>query len=601
MPSQPSISMSTTSNPDLPAIQYSVWPADLHGHRFAVKLRITNPDPNGQVLEMPAWIPGSYLIRDFSKQIESIEAYNADAKRQPLTLERIDNDHWRLPKVTGSVEVLTKVYAFDSSVRAAYLDQERGFFNASSLCLAVKGQEHLPCALAIVPPSTSATEHWNVQTTLQAAKTDERGFGFYLAKNYDDLLDHPVAMGEFQTVHWQSHGVPHAMAIQGCIHPVDAQRLANDLQAICNSTINLFEPRSKKAPFTYYLFLVNAVLSGYGGLEHRASTALLCRRDQLPQRGLPLDETSYREFLGLCSHEYFHAWLVKRIQALAFQPYRLDRRNHTRLLWLFEGFTSYYDDLQLLRSKRIDLKTYLTLVANNWNGVLRGPGRVKQSLADSSFDAWTKYYQADENTPNAVVSYYGKGALAALGLDLKIRQFSQNRHSLDDLMRLIWQKHGITMSGIAEDGLDGLLQELLGTSFNKIWQEFKTQYIYGLEDLPLQKWFDPRFIKVTVKKQTQIDDIKLQLGMRHTDINGWLKVTHVLDGGAAQAAGLAPGDLLASINGERITTARLDKVLSGLSENQAIAFCFYREDLEHESMAVLHPSQAPIQYQLEPA
>ena len=241
--------MSSASNSDLPVIQYTIWPADLHGHRFQVKLRIENPDAHGQVLRMPAWIPGSYLIRDFSKQIESIEAYAVDVKNKPLALERIDNDRWHLPKVSGPVEILTTVYAFDPSVRAAYLDSERGFFNASSLCLAVVGQEHLSCAVAIAAPEAASADHWTVQTSLQSATTDERGFGFYLAKNYDDLLDHPVAMGEFQVIAWQSNGVPHSMAVQGCVHLVDMQRLANDLQAICTSTINLFEPTSKRAPF----------------------------------------------------------------------------------------------------------------------------------------------------------------------------------------------------------------------------------------------------------------------------------------------------------------------------------------------------------------
>ena len=585
-------------NADLPAIQYTVWPADLHGHHFRVKLHIANPDANGQVLQMPAWIPGSYLIRDFSKQIESIEAYSVVGSRKKIALDRIDNDHWRLPPVNGPVEILTTVYAFDSSVRAAYLDTERAFFNATSLCLAVKGQEHLPCSLAITAPEISFADHWTVQTTLRAVKTDSRGFGFYLAKNYDDLLDHPVALGEFQVVHWKSNGVPHRMAIQGCNHIVDTRRLAEDLQAVCTSTINLFEPKTKLAPFGEYLFLVNAVLSGYGGLEHRDSTALLCRRDQIPQENILFEESAYREFLGLCSHEYFHAWLVKRIQPKAFQPYDLAKRNHTRLLWVFEGFTSYYDDLQLLRSKRIDLKTYLKLVADNWNGILRGPGRHKQSLADSSFDAWTKYYQADENTPNAVVSYYGKGALLALGLDLQIRAFSKNKRSLDDLMRLLWRKHG--SEGIAEDGLDDLVFELLGTGFSKTWNEMKSRYIFGVEDIPLQKWIGSNLISVKPKMLTTLEKMKLQFGMRHIDSNGWLKVTHVLDGGIAQAAGLAAGDLLASIDGQRITSARWDKVLGSLSENAYTRITFYRDDLEHERMVSLKSTQIPAQYELTP-
>ncbi|QWE30881.1 M61 family metallopeptidase [Polynucleobacter sp. Adler-ghost] len=593
--------MNKINTSELPAIQYTIWSADLYGHRFHVKLRIENPLPSGQILQMPAWIPGSYLIRDFSKQIETIEGFALSKPNEALVLERIDNDQWRLPKVTGPVEILTTVYAFDSSVRAAYLDTERAFINPSSLCLAVMGQESLPCAVVLIPPKDTCANSWTVQTGLQPAKVDDQGYGFYLAKNYDDLLDHPIAMGEFQIAHWQSNSVSHAMAIQGCIHEVDLERLATDLQAICTCTINLFEPKTKQAPFQNYLFLVNAVLSGYGGLEHRNSTALLCRRDQIPQIHSPLDEASYREFLGLCSHEYFHAWLVKRIQPKAFQPYQLDRRNHTRLLWLFEGFTSYYDDLQLFRSKRIDLKTYLQLVANNWNGILRGPGRLKQSLADSSFDAWTKYYQADENTPNAVVSYYGKGALLALGLDLKIRAFTNNQKSLDDLMRLIWKIHGVTLDGIAEDGLDDLMRTLLGARFNATWNEFKSRYIFGTEDIPIQKWIDSKFITVKQKKHSKLEQIKLQFGMRHSDSNGWLKVTHVLDGGAAQFAGLAAGDLLASMNGERITAARWDKVLSSLITGQIIQICFYRDDLEHGCMTVLEDDQIPAQYIITPA
>ena len=583
---------------DLPAIQYTIWPADLHGHRFRVKLHITNPDPAGQLLQMPAWIPGSYLIRDFSKQIESIEAYSIVDARKKIALERIDNDHWRLPPVSGSIEVLTTVYAFDSSVRAAYLDTERAFFNATSLCLAVKGQGHLPCSLAITAPELAFAEHWTVQTNLRVAKTDNRGFGFYLAENYDDLLDHPVAMGEFQLVHWKSNGVAHRMAIQGCNHIVDTKRLSEDLQAICTSTINLFEPKTKRAPFEEYLFLVNAVLNGYGGLEHRNSTALLCRRDQIPQENILFEESAYREFLGLCSHEYFHAWLVKRIQPKAFQPYDLAKRNHTRLLWVFEGFTSYYDDLQLLRSNRIDLKTYLKLVTDNWNGILRGPGRQKQSLADSSFDAWTKYYQVDENTPNAVVSYYGKGALLALGLDLQIRAYSKNKQSLDDLMRLLWRKHG--SNGIAEDGLDNLIYELLGNGFSKIWNEMKKRYIFGVEDIPIQAWIGSKLISVKPKTQSTLEKIKLLFGMRYTDNNGWLKVTHVLDGGVAQAAGLAAGDLLASIDGQRITSARWDKVLGSLAENAYTRITFYRDDLEYERMVSLQSAQIPLQYELTP-
>ena len=580
----------------IPAIQYTVHAADLDGHRYEVTLRIANPDPTGQVLRMPAWIPGSYLIRDFSKHIETIAAFSIlGTVETELPLERIDNDTWKLPAVAANtvIEVRTLVHAFDTSVRTAYLDSERGFFNPSSLCLAVEGQTHLPTALAISPIGT-----WSVQTTLSRVKTDAAGFGFYLAPNYDALLDHPVALGHFQTIDWKSRGTAHSMVIQGCLQEVDRKRLITDLSAICESIIDLFEPKTKQAPFQRYLFLVNAVLSGYGGLEHSDSTALLCNRDHLPQAGYPLNDDHYQEFLGLCSHEYIHAWLVKRIQPKAFQPYNLQGRNHTRLLWLFEGFTSYYDDLQLLRSGRIALQPYLNLVGKNWNMVLRGPGRHKQSVADSSFDAWTKYYQADEHTPNAVVSYYSKGALIALGLDLLIRVQTRHRKSLDNVMQLLWAAHGKTQEGLAEDGFNRIVLAAIGPDFKKSWLQFKARYIEGTHDLPLAQWLSAQGIVVDNKKMGSLENMKLQWGMRYSDQGGWAKVTHVLDGGIAQRAGLAPGDLLASINRQRISPSRLDAVFAQLQMGTNVRLRFYRQDCEHESQFVLEPSNPVMQYQL---
>ncbi len=592
----------------MPAVQYTVWPDDLHGHRFIVKLVIERPDPAGQIIAMPAWIPGSYLIRDFSKHIETISAFTSIKKtglRKSIPLERLDNDRWRLPKNSASCEIITTVYAFDQSVRTAYLDQERGFFNPTSLCLAVQGQAHLPCSLAIAPPTDQSLLGWNAHCTLAPVKTDLQGFGFYLAKNYDDLIDHPVAMGHFDLIEWQLYGTPHAMAIQGLTAEqselLDKEQLARDLSKICAETIRLFEPRKPKAPFSRYLFIVNAALDGYGGLEHHNSTALLCKRDQLPYQDhdAKTPKKTYEEFLGLCSHEYFHAWLVKRIQPKAFQPYDLGGRNHTRLLWLFEGFTSYYDDLQLLRSKTISLPRYLELLTNNWNGVLRNPGRHKQTVADSSFDAWTKYYQMDENTPNAVVSYYAKGALIALGLDLVMRHHSSGKISLDDLMRYLWKEHGKPFLGINQYSLDLAISQIMGITFNKIWQDFKKNYINGTQDLPLQLWLTQiAGISVSLKSARFLDDLKLSLGIRHADSHGWLKLTHVLDGGLAQQAGLAPHDLISSINGQRVNSSRLDPVLASLKRSKRLSFYYFRQDKECNASIALKLN-SPVQYEIK--
>ena len=225
---------------------------------------------------------------------------------------------------------------------------------------------------------------------------------------------------------------------------VDRRRRTGDLRRICETQARWFEPDNGRAPFGRYLFLTMAVAEGYGGLEHRDSTALLCNRNDLPHSGLAAPSDGYKTFLGLASHEYFHAWHVKRIKPAVFVPYTLWRETHTRLLWIFEGFTSYYDDLMLVRAGVITAQDYLTLLGRTLSMVLRGPGRLRQSVADSSFDAWTKYYRQDENSPNSIVSYYAKGALVALALDLEIRARTQGERSLDDGTSLMWKRFGRT-------------------------------------------------------------------------------------------------------------------------------------------------------------
>lgn len=539
-------------------IRYTIEVNDLHGHYFDIKLSIPKAIHLGNPLtfQLPAWIPGSYMLRDFSKHLERISANTV--------IKKIDSHTWVTASAHQDIEVTYSVYAFDTSVRTAYLDQFRGFFNATSLCLQVLEHANNICELELLEPKHSSFK-WHIETTLPSLKINNRGFGLYQAHNYDTLIDHPVAMGEFQTIKWQAHGVPHAMVIQGAINQVDSEQLAKDLKAICEAHIAFFEPEAKRAPFQQYKFIVNAVGDGYGGLEHRDSTILLCKRDDLPYPGQTLSShAAYEDFLGLCSHEYFHAWMVKRVKPKAFQPYVLDRRNHTHLLWLFEGFTSYYDDLQLFRSKRIKLAAYLKRIEKTWNAVLKSPGRHKQSVAQSSFDAWTKYYQMDENTPNAVVSYYTKGSLIALALDLLIREHTRHQQSLDDVMRHLWQMYQLTEEGLGEKDFDHAIAFILGKSFEKTWHQFRKNYIDGTEDLPLKELLSKVHVSITAKQASGAEDAdaaKQSLGIRTSTINGWVKLSHVLTGGLAEMAGLAAGDVLSSIDGERVTPARIDQLL----------------------------------------
>ena len=376
------------------------------------------------------------------------------------------------------------------------------------------------------------------------------------------------------------------MVIQGAINEVDKKQLAKDLQAICEAHIAFFEPEARRAPFKQYKFIVNAVGDGYGGLEHRDSTVLLCKRDDLPYLNQNIAaHTSYEDFLGLCSHEYFHSWMVKRVKPKVFQPYKLDRSNHTNLLWFFEGFTSYYDDLQLFRSGRIQLPAYLKRLEKTWNTVIKSPGRHKQSVAESSFDAWTKYYQMDENTPNAVVSYYAKGSLIALALDLLIREKTNNQQSLDDVMRHLWQMYQLTQEGMGEDDIDRAIEFILGQTFQKTWRQFRKDYIDGTKDLPLKELLSKVNVTITEKENLatdHVDTAKQLLGIRTSTINGWVKLSHVLTDGLAQQAGLAAGDILSSIDSERVTPGRIDQLLMNLvqklTRKESVAIDAFRHE-----------------------
>jgi predicted metalloprotease with PDZ domain len=421
------------------AIRYELALQDPAAHLLALTLTLNTPAPDGQVFLLPAWIPGSYMVRDFARNIVSIRA---ESGGRAVALKKLDKHSWQAAPCTGALTLRYEVYAWDLSVRAAHVDQTHAFFNGSSVFLRVAGYEHAPHLVELRRPAGVRYKHWRVATALPELAAPRYGFGSYVAAGYDELIDHPVEIGEFALATFEAHGVPHDFALSGLVPNLDMARLCADLKRICESQIALFEPRTQAAPMTRYVFLARAVGDGYGGLEHRASTALLCARANLPVLGRPDMSDGYRGFLGLCSHEYFHTWNVKRIKPAVFAPYDLQAENYTPLLWLFEGFTSYYDDLMLVRSGVIDEAGYLKLVEKTVNNVLRGAGRSKQSVAESSFDAWTKYYRQDENAPNAIVSYYTKGSLVALALDLTIRAGSDGKKSLDDVMRMLWQRYG---------------------------------------------------------------------------------------------------------------------------------------------------------------
>ncbi len=561
---------------------YRLAVLDPHAHLFEVSCAVADPEPTGQRFCLPAWIPGSYLIREFARNFVTVRARAGDA---PVAIAKVTKDVWLAAPCAGPLTVTAHVYAFDRSVRAAYLDSARGYVNGASLFLCPEGRGQRRCTLEIAMPDGDPQRDWRVATTMARDGAAEFGFGDYCAASYDELIDHPIEMGKFALASFRAGGARHDIAVSGRSH-ADLDRLARDLSRVCQWQIDLFAGAPDgRAPFDRYLFQIVATADGHGGLEHRASTSIVCRRDDLPSHGRDGIDDGYRSFLGLASHEYFHAWNVKRIKPIAFTPYELGHENYTRQLWAFEGITSYYDDLALLRSGVIEPRDYLELLGRTVTAVLRNPGRNVQSIAESSFDAWIKYYRQDENTPNAVVSYYAKGSLVALALDLTLRLRSS---SLDALMRALWQRHGLTGIGVPEGGIAALASNLAGEDLG----EFFTRYVDGTDDAPLADLLRDFGVSLQLRPADGDGDRGGKPAKRSTrggrpdraslgaavDGGSEPKLRHVYSGGPAERAGLAGGDAIVAIDGLRASAAMIDGLLKRRPPGTPVSVHAFRGD-----------------------
>jgi predicted metalloprotease with PDZ domain len=509
-----------------PEVHYTVDAANKHAHLFQISLHIEKPQA-GQVVSLPVWIPGSYLVREFAKNLQNLKAKHGG---KSVAIHQVNKSQWQIEsKPEQALHLSYEVYAFDNSVRTAWLDMQRGFFNGTSLCLRVHGQEEMPHALSLAPLKDS---QWSVATGLTPIKVNKQGFGDYLAANYDELVDCPFEMGNFWRGQFTACGIPHEFVVAGALPSFDGSRLLSDTQKICETEINFWHDKRHKsqAPYKRYVFMLNAVEEGYGGLEHRNSTALICNRRDLPSLGIKRMPEAYVTLLGLISHEYFHTWNVKQLRPSEFKRYDYTQENYTQMLWFFEGFTSYYDDLLLRRAKLIDDTTYFKLLNKTINLVLQAPGRQIQSVAQASFDAWVKYYRQDENTPNATISYYTKGALVALCLDLTMR--AEGSANLDKVMRGLWQRcKGGPMSEA------DLLAEL-ETQTGRSWKKEIKAWVHGTQDLPLKTLLSSHGVVV----HEDPPQMAQRLGLRVAEAQGVVQIKAVLRGGAAEKAGMAAGD-----------------------------------------------------------
>ena len=530
-------------------LHYQIEFDDYRQHLIHVTLRFV-ADPT-QVLSLPTWIPGSYLIREFSKHIESVRAYDEEGRL--LEIQKFEKNKWRLFNTDHElITVEYDVYAYDLSVRGAYVDQTRLYVNPACACLGLEGQEDKAVEVELFLPDE--LEHFQLATGM-ASKSLVKGRFTLKAKNYAELIDAPFELAEQTHFSFEAKGIPHEFVVSGK-HAMNAARMQQDIEKICATEISMFG----SAPFSNYTFMTMATANSYGGLEHPNSTSLISPREDLPKANEPEEPSEdYQRFLGLCSHEYFHSWLVKFIRPENFVNYDLNKEGYTSLLWIFEGFTSYYDDLILLRSGVISQASYIKLLKTQIDRYLQNPGRFVQSVSESSFDAWVKFYRQDENSNNAGTSYYNKGCLVALCLDLGLRLRGS---SLDALMRKLYEnaQKGIQ---VHERTIVELCNELTGDN----WIEQINHLINTTDELPLDQLFPEFGLSYSLK-----NDKSLPLGLKLVEKPEGVLVQSARRDGAAAQAGLSAHDVIIAIDGLKATMKLVEKYAKQEGSYSILAF-----------------------------
>lgn len=555
-------------------LHYQIEFDDYRQHLVHVTLRfLANPN---QELWLPTWIPGSYLVREFSKHIESVKA--SDEAGRILSIKKTEKNRWRLFNTDHElITVEYDVYAYDLSVRGAYVDQTRLYINPACVCLGLQDQEHAPCEVEVFLPDE--LKHFQIATGL-TSKSLVKGRFTLKAENYDQLIDSPFELANQSRLSFEANGIPHEFVISGK-HSTDLDRLKADIKKVCETEINMFG----SAPFKDYTFMTMATGNSYGGLEHCNSTSLITPRDDLPKAGEAEEPSKdYQRFLGLCSHEYFHSWLVKFIRPENFANYDLHKEGYTSLLWIFEGFTSYYDDLILLRSGVISQKSYLDLLKAQIDRYLQNPGRFIQSVSESSFDAWIKFYRQDENSNNAGTSYYNKGSLVALCLDLGLRLRGSN---LDALMRRLYENTQKGMQ-VNDRTIVDLCNELTGDN----WIEQINHLINTTDELPLDQLFPEFGLSYSIK-----NDKALPFGLKVADKVEGVVIQQVRRESAAAQAGLSANDVIIAIDGLKAS----EKLLAKYAKQQGTftVFAFRRDELLQFEISAGENSLPTVEFNID--
>ncbi len=552
-------------------IHYQVAMPQPSSHLFEVTLQIHNWQGSVLDLKMPVWTPGSYLVREYSRHLQDFSAAGDD--EQFLAWGKLSKNHWQVEtQGVGNVTVRYRVFANELTVRTNHLDATHGYFNPAALCFYLPGFEREPISIAIIPPDPE----WRVTTPLPAVAKLTNTFH---AADFDTLVDSPFEIGCHQLYEFEVLSKPHQLAIwgEGNIKP---EKAIADIQKIVEVEAKLFEG----LPYDRYIFLLHLAANGSGGLEHKDACTLNYSRFGFRSKD------KYERFLQLVAHEFFHLWNVKRLRPQALEVFDYDRENYTPSLWFCEGTTSYYDLVIPYRARIYDVRTYLDGLSKEITRFLNTPGRKVQPVSESSFDAWIKLYRPDANSGNSQVSYYLKGEMVSLLLDLLIRARHGNQRSLDDVMRQMWQQFGKAEIGFTPAQLKAVIESVAGIDLS----DFFASYIDSTDELPFDEYLAPFGLRL---KSDADEELSPFIGLTVKAQNGKELIQFVAIDSPAQLAGIDAGDELLAINGMRVTAEQLSDRLKDYQPGNTINLSVFHQDRLQTlpvTLAVPHPSRYQI-------
>ena len=561
-------------------MRYRLRMPEPHTHLLHVELEVEGVH-DAASLAMPSWTPGSYLMREFPRNVQGFEA--TDGAGAPLSWEKTDKNRWRVaPPADGTLRVRYQVYANELGVRTSHLDATHASVNGASVFVYPEDRAGEPLQLEVEAPTG-----WRVTTALRGCG------GRFTASGYDELVDSPLEIGTHRLLEWELEGKTHRWAVWGRGN-LDEQRLVADTSRIILAEKALFG----ELPYPDYTFILHLTPGGAGGLEHRDSTLLLA--DRWAFRGPP-----YERVLGLVAHEFFHLWNGKRIRPAVLGPFDYTAENYTRDLWVVEGITSYYTDLLLRRAGVIASHRYLERLAEAIVRFQSLPGRSVQSLADSSWNTWIKFYRPDANTPNSSISYYEKGALVALLLDLRIRAATGNRRSLDDVMRRLWSEFGARDVGFPEGEVERIAAEVAGLDLGPFFDlalrgtdELPFDEILAGAGLSLRPAHELAPLPFPASEASTRTEVRTGLQLRTE--GGRATVAQVLADTAAYRAGVNAGDELVALDGVRITPETLPLRLAERRPGERVPLTVFRRD-ELVTLELEVEMAAPARRTLRPA